>query len=71
VNTACPHGIVDGIEEYLLRHGVGDVNELIVSLKTDKCGSKHQAAKVRKSLGPPFMKGGHKESPFEKWAGGI
>jgi hypothetical protein len=26
--------IVEGIEAYLLRHGIGDVNELIGSLKT-------------------------------------
>jgi dihydroorotate dehydrogenase (NAD+) catalytic subunit len=35
VNPRVTMEIVDGIEEYLLRHGIGDVNELIGSLRTD------------------------------------
>jgi len=34
VNPRVTMEIVDGIEEYLLRHGFGDVNEVIGSLKT-------------------------------------
>jgi dihydroorotate dehydrogenase (NAD+) catalytic subunit len=34
VNPRATMDIVDGIEEYLIRHGIGDVNELIGSLKT-------------------------------------
>ncbi len=35
VNPRATMDIVDGIEEYLVRHGLGDVNELIGSLRTD------------------------------------
>jgi dihydroorotate dehydrogenase (NAD+) catalytic subunit len=35
VNPRATMDIVDGIEEYLIRHGIGDVNELIGSLRTE------------------------------------
>jgi dihydroorotate dehydrogenase (NAD+) catalytic subunit len=35
VNPRATMEIIDGIEEYLVRHDLKDVNELIGSLKTD------------------------------------
>jgi dihydroorotate dehydrogenase (NAD+) catalytic subunit len=35
VNPRATMEVVDGIEEYLIRHGIGDVNEIIGSLRTD------------------------------------
>jgi len=35
VNPRATMDIVDGIEEYLIRHGIGDVNDLIGSLRTE------------------------------------
>jgi dihydroorotate dehydrogenase (NAD+) catalytic subunit len=34
VNPMATMEIIEGIEEYLIRNGIGDVNELIGSLKT-------------------------------------
>ena len=34
-NPAVTMGILDGIEEYMIRHGIGRIGELIGSLKTD------------------------------------
>jgi len=35
VNPKATTEIVEGIEDYLARHGIGDVNELIGSLRTE------------------------------------
>jgi dihydroorotate dehydrogenase (NAD+) catalytic subunit len=35
VNPRVTMEIVEGIEAYLARHGIGDVNEIIGSLKTE------------------------------------
>jgi len=35
VNPRATMEIIEGIEDYLARHGIGDVNEIIGSLRTE------------------------------------